>query len=125
MTQEVETLEQLVADRVGPGRELTYRAFQAKAIDAATGYQPSVDVLWKVGTGKSFKLSPELVGAIAAGLGLPSRRVQAAAAYQYTGLVATPVDGGVVLHEPGLAADTPATRDEVQRLRERAENNGK
>lgn len=123
MTQEAETLTQLVADRVGEGRELTYRAFQAKAI-AKGGYQPSVDVLWKVGTGKAFKLSPELVEAIAAGLGLPPQRVQAAAAYQYTGLVASYVDGGVVLHDPAVDADTPATRDEMKRLRERVEKNG-
>jgi hypothetical protein len=121
MTQEAETLTQLVADRVGEGRELTYRAFQAKAIDEKSGYQPSVDVLWKVGTGKAFKLSPELVGAIAAGLGLPPGRVQAAAAYQYTGLVATLVEGAAVLHEPGVDTDTPAIRREVGRLRERAE----
>jgi len=86
MTQEAETLTQLVADRVGEGRELTYRAFQAKA-RAKGGYQPSVDVLWKVGAGKSFKLSPDLVEAIAAGLDLPLSRVQAAAAFQYTGYV--------------------------------------
>jgi hypothetical protein len=121
MTQEAETLQQLVADRVGPGRRMTYRAFQAKAIDGGSGYQPSVDTLWKVGTGKPFKLTPELVGAIAAGLGLPLRRVQAAAAYQYTGLVVAAVDGGIVLHAPSVEADTPATRGEVRRQKGRAE----
>lgn len=124
MTQQAETLTQLVAERVGEGREMTYRAFQAKAIDPTSGYNPSVDVLWKVGTGKPFKPSPELVGAIAAGLGLPPLRVRIAAAYQYTGLVATPVDGGFVLHNPAVSGSTPASQAEVQRLRDRAEEEG-
>lgn len=121
MTQQAETLKDLVAERVGEGRDMTYRAFEAKAVDPETGYNPSRDVLWKVGTGRPFKLSPELVRAIAAGLGLPRWRVQAAAAYQYTGLVATSVDGGIVLHDATVEADTPVVRDELERLQKRAE----
>ncbi|MFE5159679.1 hypothetical protein ACFRNT_14385 [Streptomyces sp. NPDC056697] len=84
---EPETLTRLVAERVGEGREITFRAFEAKAVDPETSYRPSRSTVWKVAKGESIKPSPELIRAFAAGLGLPLGRVQAAAARQYIGLV--------------------------------------
>lgn len=102
MSKEPETLTRLVADRVGDGRELmSYRAFERRAVDPDSGYQPSRNTIWKIRHGKPVNVDPHLVGAIAAGLGLPPERVQAAAAYQYTGYVASRVAGGVAVHEPG------------------------
>jgi hypothetical protein len=50
-------------------------------------------------------VNPELVAAIAAGLELPLARVQAAAAYEFTGFVTTPLGGGEVTHAPDVAVD--------------------
>lgn len=113
MTKEAETLTDLVAERVGEGRGMTYRQFEERAVDRKTGRRPSRDVLWKISKGKPVKVDPAIVGAVAAGLGLPENRVRAAAAYQYTGLIATEVAGGIVLHEPSAEADTDATRKAV------------
>lgn len=124
MTKDVETLTELVAARVGPGRAMTYSKFQERAIDKESGHRPSRGVLWKIANGERVIIDKELVGAIAAGLNLPLERVQAAAAYQYTGLVATPVNGGLVVHEPGVDADTPRSRDEVRRQRGREPESG-
>ncbi|MBZ6258799.1 hypothetical protein KVH22_25120 [Streptomyces olivaceus] len=104
---EPETLEQLVADRVGTGREMTWRQFEERAVDEESGHRPSRDTLWKVGHGKSVKIDRRVVGAIAAGLGLPPLRVQIAAAYQTTGLVVSEVQGGLVAHQPGASPQGP------------------
>ncbi|MEW2451258.1 hypothetical protein AB0896_27495 [Streptomyces parvulus] len=104
---EPETLEQLVADRVGTGREMTWRQFEERAVDEESGHRPSRDTLWKIGNGKPVKVDRRVVGAVAAGLGLPLRRVQIAATFQITGLVVSDVGGGMVVHEPGVAPDGP------------------
>lgn len=102
MTTEPETLTRLLADRVGDGEQLmTYRAFERKAIDPKSGYRPSRSTLWKIRNGEPIKIDERIVGAVAAGLGLDLLRVQAAAAYQYTGFVASDVAGGVAVHELG------------------------
>jgi hypothetical protein len=122
MAKDAETLTSLVADRVGEGRELTYRKFEERAIDPVSGYRPSRTVLWKVGNGQRVQIEPRLIRAIHAGLGLPLARVQAAAAFQYLGLSATAVAGGLVLHDEAVEADTEAVRGEVLRQRRAAEN---
>lgn len=102
MTTTPETLTRLVADRVGDGRDsMSYRAFEQRAVDPDSGYRPSRNTIWKIRHGKPVNVDPRLVGAIAAGLGLDPQRVQAAAAYQYTGYVASRVVGGVAVLEPG------------------------
>lgn len=119
MTQETETLTELVAARVGPGGVMTYRKFEERAVDPESGHRPSRGTLWKIANGERVIIDKEIVGAVAAGLGLPPERVQAAAAYQYLGMVVTRVGGGLVIHAPGVEADTPAVRDEVQRQHDR------
>jgi hypothetical protein len=105
MTRTPETLTDLVAACVGEGRPLTYRLFEARAVDPVTGYRPSKGTLWKVAKDQPIKLSPDLIRAIAAGLGLPPERAQRAAAFQYTGYVATDLDGGTLVHQPAAAVD--------------------
>jgi hypothetical protein len=104
---EPETLEQLVADRVGTGREMTWRQFEERAVDEESGHKPSRDTLWKIGHGKPVKIDRRVVGAVAAGLGLPPLRVKIAATYQITGLVVSEVGGGLVAHEPGVSPQAP------------------
>lgn len=124
MTRELETLTDLVAARVGPGRDMTYRKFTELAIDPKTKHHPSRDVLWKISKNKPVKVDPAIVRAVAAGLGLPEGRVMAAAAYQYTGLVVTQVAGGYVIHDPAVEGDTAASQKAVQEQRAREAADG-
>ncbi|WP_425244815.1 hypothetical protein [Streptomyces sp. NEAU-NA10] len=102
MTSEaIETLTMLVNERVGEGRAMTWRSFEAVAVDPKGGYKPSRATLWKIGQGQPVKLSPELVRAVAEGLGIPPERAQRAAAYQYAGYVATDTGKGTIVHEAG------------------------
>jgi hypothetical protein len=111
---EPETLEQLVADRVGTGREMTWRQFEERAVDPESGHQPSRDTLWKIGKGKPVKIDRRVVGAVAAGLGVPLRRAQIAATYQLTGLVVTQLQDGAVLHEPDVQPDGPLVKEALE-----------
>jgi hypothetical protein len=117
----MQTLTELVADRLGPGRPLTYDKFEEQAIDERTGYRPSRGVLWKVAHGKKVHIDPPLIRAIAAGLRIPEAQVQAAAAYQFLGLVVTQTAEGIALTMPGTK--DPDT-DAVLRQAERARNEG-
>lgn len=85
--RDTETLAQLVAERAGKrGSSLpTYEQLAERSTDDETGYRPSPNLLWKIGTGQEVKVNPALMRAIAAGLQLPLTRVQAAAARQYLG----------------------------------------
>ncbi|MBH1938622.1 hypothetical protein I5Q34_30925 [Streptomyces sp. AV19] len=108
--QEPETLSKLVGDRAGKEGSLTFLALSERCVDPEGGYRPSANLLWKIAKGQEIKVNPELIRAIATGTGLPLKRVQAAAAYQFTGYVATELGEGVVLHEPGVGGDFPKAR---------------
>lgn len=98
---EHETLALLVSERAGTGREMTYVQLSHRAVDPETGYRPSANLLWKIGSGQDVKINPALVRAIAAGLSYPLERVQAAAAFQFTGYAVTKLGEGFVVHSPG------------------------
>lgn len=118
----MQTLTELVADHVGPGRPLTYDRFEEQAVDERTGYRPSRGVLWKVANGKKVHIDPPLIRAIAAGLNLPTHQVQAAAAYQFLGLVVTGVGDGIALTTPGTGVpDEDAVRRQAERARDEEE----
>ncbi|MFC8262683.1 hypothetical protein ACFUNF_34995 [Streptomyces sp. NPDC057291] len=74
-------------EHVGEGRPLTIRVFAERAIDPRTGTAISKSTAGNLVTGSRIKITPEILGAIAVGLGVPLRLVQAAAAEQYVGLV--------------------------------------
>lgn len=121
----MQTLTELVADHVGPGRPLTYDRFEEQAVDDSTGYRPSRGVLWKIANGKKVHIDPPLVRAIAAGLGLPTRRVQDAAAFQFLGLAVTEARDGVALTTPEAGApDEDAVRRQAERARNEEEEGG-
>lgn len=101
MTTNPETLASLVARAVDDDG-ITFVQLSERTIDPETGYQPSPNMLWKVARQKGVKVNPALVRAIAAGMQqLPLRRVQAAAAFEFTGYTATEVEGGTLVHAPG------------------------
>lgn len=115
MTQHPETLTQLVLERVSAG--LTYRAFARAAVDPKSQYKPGQSTLFKIAKGQPVMLSPELVGAVAAGLGLDLERVARAAAYQYAGYRSVPLEGGAVVHREAGAPDSSLAREQAVEAR--------
>lgn len=105
-----ETLTSLVAATLTQeGGPDTVDTLWPRCVDPETGYQPSRTTVWKFASyarAETAKISPKLIRAIAAGLGLNVERVQAAAAYQYTGYVASPLAGGTAVHMPGVDASS-------------------
>lgn len=104
--EQPETLAQLVQDGISGG--VTYAQLSRRSVDPDSGYRPSANLLWKIGTGRDVKINPPLVAAIAAGLSLSPVRVQAAAAYQFTGYATKPLGQGAVVQESGAEAGDAA-----------------
>ncbi|MFR9796184.1 hypothetical protein ACL02U_09815 [Streptomyces sp. MS06] len=88
-----ELVQQHVGTHTGPGK-ISVAAFTKKAKDPETGYQPSNGLVGKIVRGQSYGVTPELVGAIAAGLGLPRAVVAAAAHLQLIGYEEADLEGG-------------------------------
>ncbi|MFH9977902.1 hypothetical protein ACH4ND_01315 [Streptomyces sp. NPDC017179] len=88
-----ELLQQHVGKHTGPDK-MSVAQFCAKAIDPDTGYQPSTGLIGKMIRDEPPKVTPELVGAIAVGLGLPRTIVAAAAHLQLIGYEETELKGG-------------------------------
>lgn len=86
-TAALDALTRLMRKHVGVGRALTLREFAERAIDPATGTTISKSTAGNLVTGSRIKITPQVLGAIAAGLGVPKRLVQAAATEQYVGLI--------------------------------------
>lgn len=88
MTEQRSALTELVRQHVGThtGQDkMTINAFRKKAIDGESGYQPSTGLIGKIVAGDSYTITPQLVGALAAGLGIPREIVGAAAHLQLIG----------------------------------------
>lgn len=81
-----DALTQLVQAHVGEGRPLRIREFARRAVDPESGWSPSKSLVGNIVAGHQVKVTPDLLRAVAAGLGVPLRAVQAAAAEQYLGL---------------------------------------
>lgn len=77
----------LVQEHVGEGRALRIREFAERAVDPETSWAPSKSLVGNIVAGQQVKVTPALVRAVAAGLDVPLRTVQAAAAEQYLGLI--------------------------------------
>jgi hypothetical protein len=85
-TRDAETLAQLVHEQVaGEGKRYTNEQLANRSVDPETGYKPSPNLVWSIASGKSVKINPPLVRALAAGLGLSRERVGDAARRQFIG----------------------------------------
>lgn len=96
MAERRDALTQLVQQHVGThrgGDRLTVAEFIRRAVDPDTGYSPSNGTVSKIITGQSYKVTPELVSAIAVGLNIPREVVGAAAHYQLIGYTIAELDG--------------------------------
>ncbi|MEU3426635.1 hypothetical protein [Streptomyces gardneri] len=126
MPDQTDALTRLVQEHVGEGRALTVRAFAERAVDPVSGTTISKSTAGNLVQGHQIKITPEVLAAIAAGLGRPLGEVQAAAMRQYVGIVvddpfSTPAgDDDVVVrvaHAPGKSAkDMPTVRAFLDRV---------
>ncbi|MFD3980809.1 hypothetical protein ACFWR6_19680 [Streptomyces griseus] len=82
-TEQRAALTELVRASVGTGRRMSTREFAAVAVDTQTGWGPGKSTVGKIVSGQNFNVTPQLVSALAVGLGLP-REVVAAAAHMQT-----------------------------------------
>jgi hypothetical protein len=83
MAEQRDALTELVQQHVGThtgSQKMPIAAFCRRAVDPDTGYQPSNGLVGKIVRGESYKVTPQLIGALAAGLRIP-RAVAAAAAH--------------------------------------------
>ena len=86
----MDALTHVVQAHVGEGRPLRIRQFADRAVDPKTGWTPSKSLVDNIVGGHQVKVTPGLLRAVAAGLGVPLSVVQTAAAEQYLGLVLKP-----------------------------------
>lgn len=112
--QQRDALTELVKSHVGAGRRWSTREFAEAAVDPVTGWAPSKSLIGKIINDEGYKVTPELVSAIAEGLGLPREVIASAAHFQTIGYTDTELSTGAPatliqrLHEG--ARDTPLAR---------------
>jgi hypothetical protein len=115
----IETLTDLVASTLQPQGRDTLDTLFPRCVDPESKRKLSRTTVWKLSRpdlALSVKVAPDVVRAVAAGLGLPVDRVQAAAAYQFTGFVSTATERGVIVHMPGVdASEAPKSRAVLDR----------
>jgi hypothetical protein len=130
MAERRDALTELVQQHVGThvGRRWTVAAFAERAVDPDTSYRPSTGLIGNIIQGKNYKITPELVGALAAGLELPRDVVAAAAHFQLIGYDTAELKGGApatlirtIGEQPGDAeraiAERWATEEEARTRR--------
>ncbi|QJT01763.1 hypothetical protein G9272_16785 [Streptomyces asoensis] len=89
MPDHEDALTRLVQEHVGRGRRMTFRAFEEQAVDPVTGRRISKSTAENVARGHQIKVTPEVLRAIAAGIGVDLGRVRVAAIQQYIGIEVT------------------------------------
>ncbi|MBB4948201.1 hypothetical protein F4556_003736 [Kitasatospora gansuensis] len=127
-----DALSRLVREALDrPG--VTFRRLTESTVDPATGYRPGTTWLHKLVRNEVVRApEPQVLRALAAGLGLPLLQVQRAAAAQYLDYVTTELTGlpadarAIVAHLAELdPADLPRVRAVIEALvAARAESEG-
>jgi hypothetical protein len=110
MAEQRDALTELVQQHVGRGKRWSTREFAARAIDPSSQWAPSKSLVGKIVAGQGYDITPELVGAIAVGLGLPREIIAAAAHLQLIGYEEAELAAGapaVVLRKLGAASGEP------------------
>lgn len=120
MAQVGRALTELVKAHVGPGKRWTLRAFVERAVDPGTGYTPSKSLIGNIIGDLDFKVTPQLISALAVGMDIERKVVAEAAHIQFIGYDVSDLaqeghERSVtvrVAHEPGInPADLPKSRD--------------
>lgn len=111
MPQQREALTELVKAHVGTGRRMSTREFAAAAVDPESGWSPSKSLIGKIVNDQGYDITPQLVSALAVGLGLDREIIAAAAHLQVIGYTDAELSGGApaqlirVLGAEGQATD--------------------
>ncbi|MFI8191319.1 hypothetical protein ACIF8T_21290 [Streptomyces sp. NPDC085946] len=94
MVQQRDALTELVKCHVGEGRRMTTREFAAAAVDPQTGWSPSKSLVGNIIAGMNYKVTPQLVSAVSAGLGVKRQIVAVAAHFQAIGYTEQELQAG-------------------------------
>lgn len=125
MADHDDALTRLVQEHVGRGRRLTFRAFEEQAVDPVTGRRISKSTAENVAKGHQIKVTPEVLRAIAVGIGEDLARVHRAAIRQYIGIEVTdpfntePGNDDTVVR---VAHEVGATAEELEKARRVLDN---
>ncbi|GCD94041.1 helix-turn-helix domain-containing protein [Embleya hyalina] len=110
----------LVAASVGPGKRWTVREFAERAVDPESGYSPSKSLIGNIIQGKSPQPTPELISAIAAGLGIARAVVEDAAIRQW--IRTSDIEGQQVYHHADVSIEgAQLTREAIERVKAEAD----
>lgn len=122
MSDHDDALTRLVQEHVGRGRPLTFRAFEERAVDPITGYRMGKSTAGEVARGHQIKITPAVLRAIAAGIGVAPSIVRAAAVRQYIGIEVTdpygaePGDDDAVIRVAHEVGTDPAELQQVRQV---------
>ncbi|MFH9823076.1 hypothetical protein [Streptomyces bobili] len=122
MSDHDDALTRLVQEHVGRGRPLTFRAFEERAVDPVTGYRMGKSTAGEVARGHWIKITPAILRAIAAGIGVDPAVVRAAAYRQYIGIEVTdpfstpPGDDDTVVRVAHELGSTAAELEQARRV---------
>jgi hypothetical protein len=94
MPQQRDALTELVKAHVGRDRRMSTREFSAVAVDPDTEWSPSKSLVAKIIGDQGYDITPQLVGAVAVGLGLDREIVAAAAHLQVIGYTDAELSAG-------------------------------
>jgi hypothetical protein len=123
MPQQRNALTELLKASVGRGRRMSTREFAAVAVDPDTGWSPSKSLVAKIIGDQGYDITPQLVGAIAVGLGLDREIVAAAAHLQVIGYTTAELTKGAparLIRTIGAESDDDST-SKAQAVAERWE----
>lgn len=105
-----DALTELVKAQVGDGKRWSTREFVTRAADPETGYAPGKSLIAKIINDESYRITAQLVSALAEGLDLPREVVGAAAHLQLIGYTAKEITSGApatVVRMIGASGPTP------------------
>lgn len=110
MAEQRDALTELVQQHVGRGKRWSTREFSARAVDPDSNWSPGKSLVAKIIAGQGYDITPQLVGAIAVGLGMPREIIAAAAHLQLIGYEEAELQSGapaVVLRKLGASSGEP------------------
>lgn len=122
MPEQRDALTELVQQHVGTGKRFSTREFAAVAVDAESGWAPSKSLIAKIIAGQGYAVTPQLVSALAAGLGLDRGIVAAAAHLQVIGYTATELTKGAAATLIRTIGAEPGATDKAESVAERWAN---
>lgn len=98
---------------------MSTREFAAAAVDPGSGWAPSKSLVGKIIAGQGYAITPQLVSAVAHGLGLDREIVAAAAHLQVIGYTDAELSGGAPAKLIRILGATDEADDKARAIAER------